>query len=93
MGIWRWGVILAILLVLGAGAFQLTRTNTDLRGRVENLSEKLDKLEGENQYLTGQIDYLQNPENLLKEVRAHFNYRRPGEELIIIVPSATSTRP
>lgn len=45
--------------------------------------------------LQADIGYYADPANLEKELRAHFNYRSPGEHMIVIVPSsggASSTR-
>lgn len=93
MNLWKWAVILIVFLVLAAGAFQLIKNNNELREKVRGLSEKLEKIENENRHLNSQVEYLKVPENLLKAVKEQFNYRRAGEELIIIVPGATSSRP
>lgn len=39
------------------------------------------------------LNYLLNPINLEKELRARFNYKLPDENLIIIVPKVTSSTP
>ena len=41
-----------------------------------------DNLQEENQYPS-------NPANLEKELRARYNYKKPGETMVIIIPSST----
>jgi len=36
--------------------------------------------------LLGDIEYFSNPKNLAKELKSKFNYKNPGEKLIIVVP-------
>jgi hypothetical protein len=43
--------------------------------------------------LNEETQFLSNPVNLEKEFRSDFNYKKPGETMIIIVPSGTSTTP
>jgi hypothetical protein len=44
----------------------------------------------ENERIEDDLDYYANTENLMKEFRSLFNYRKPGEELHIIVPRRSS---
>ncbi len=37
------------------------------------------------------VQYLANPVNLEKELRSRFNYKKPGETMIIIVPEQSTT--
>ncbi|MDP2705620.1 MAG: septum formation initiator family protein [bacterium] len=83
---WKWLIVFLIVLLLASGAYQLIKNTKDTREKALVLSEKAAALEKENSELNGQLKYLANPENLLKEVKSRFNYRREGEKLIIIVP-------
>ncbi|MDP1706888.1 MAG: septum formation initiator family protein [bacterium] len=85
---WKWLIVFLIVLLLASGAYQLIKNTKDTREKALVLSEKAAALEKENSELNGQLKYLANPENLLKEVKSRFNYRREGEKLIIIVPKA-----
>ncbi len=91
MNLVRWILIFLIMGIFSLGSFKLVKFNLELEKRTKELSEKLEKLERENNYLMSQIKYYQNPENLLKEARAQFNYHQIGENLVIIVPNVTST--
>jgi uncharacterized protein YlxW (UPF0749 family) len=86
MGFWKWLVVLLIIAALGAGVYDLIRTNSALGGKTTELSDEVRRIEEENKKLASQIEYLKNPHNLLKEIKANFNYREVDEELIIIVP-------
>lgn len=54
--------------------------------KLEVLNEKLAIMEEENKELLSDIEYYGHPENLLKELKKHFNYKETGEEIIIIIP-------
>lgn len=47
---------------------------------------QLEQLQADQQKLTEDIEYYSDPHNLEKVLRAQFNYRAPGEKLIIVVP-------
>ena len=51
------------------------------------LEEKLQSVEEGNKKLAEDLNYFQNAANLEKEARAQLNYKRPGEKLIVVVPS------
>ena len=83
---WKWLVFLAIVFLLVSGAYQLILKTGEIKDKAALLEEKAMALQKENGQLNDQLKYLANPENLLKEVKSRFNYRREGEKLIIIVP-------
>jgi len=88
----RWVVVLIIVIFLGIGAYNLIQTNKALEKKAAALAEEARKIGEENKKLASQLEYLKNPYNLLKEVKANFNYREAGEELIIIVPPKKENR-
>ncbi|MBI5220410.1 MAG: septum formation initiator family protein [Candidatus Liptonbacteria bacterium] len=55
------------------------------------LGAKLEAAQAEEQKLRKELEYLSRPENLEKEIRSRFNYRKEGEKLIILVPASTSS--
>ena len=55
------------------------------------VQSELRKVQADMSVLQSDYEFLQNPANLEKELRARFNYKLPGEKLIIIVPSASSS--
>ena len=52
---------------------------------------KLQQAKTDEQNLAAEVNYLANPVNLEKELRARFNYAKPGETMMIIVASSTIT--
>lgn len=46
----------------------------------------------ESSALQSNYEYYQNPANLEKELRARFNFKKQGENMIIIVPQASSSQ-
>ena len=62
-------------------------TATELRAELESVLDDRAELEADR-------DYYSDDENLEKELRGRFNYRAPGESMIILVPErgrATNT--
>lgn len=82
-------VIVFLVLVIAAVAAQFFIFFKQARELEKNLAAKEDKirlLEKENEEIKLRIEYFSHPENLEKELRARFNYRRPDEKMIIITP-------
>ena len=67
--------------------YQLYSYYGDLSGILSVISDKLRLLKEENLNLQSDLNYFQEPENLEKELRSRFNYKKPGEKLIILVPA------
>ncbi|MCS7184164.1 MAG: septum formation initiator family protein [Patescibacteria group bacterium] len=44
----------------------------------------IESLKKENEILKKKLDYLNNPENLKKELKEKFNLTQPGEQVIIL---------
>jgi len=90
-----WKIIILILVValLSWGLVSLEGSKNDMDRQRNELEQKLGGLETENTKLKNDIDYYQNPANLLKELKSQTNYREPGESLIIVVPGASSSIP
>lgn len=80
-------VILAVLIVvLGVQIFFIYKDGRNLKASLTEMSERVEALSKENDKLQAQIDYYSRPENLEKELRAQFNYKKPDEKMMIIVP-------
>jgi cell division protein FtsB len=62
-----------------------------LAATFSNVAAKLEQAKDEEENLTAEVNYLANPANLEKELRARFNYAKPGETMVIIVASSTPT--
>lgn len=60
--------------------------------KYDDFAAELQKAQDAQKNLRSDFLYYSNPDNLEKELRARFNYKQPGEKMIIIVPKASSTQ-
>jgi len=77
---------LFVLLAIGMQLFGLNARRNEAAAKLSSVAGELRAVEEENIKLQADILYYANPDNLEKELRARFNYKSPGEELIIVVP-------
>jgi cell division protein FtsL len=89
-------VVLGIVLILVA--VRVVSFFNEERALNQNLSDiqsRLTDAKSQEANLQGEMQYLANPANLEKELRTQFNYKKPGENMVIIVPppSQASTTP
>jgi cell division protein FtsB len=86
---WKFGIALALSVLILAAGFELYGVYGAYVGAERNYNElriKAENLKQENQKLEAEVGYLSIPENLLKALRERFNYKFPGERSIIVVP-------
>lgn len=76
--------------LIGAGVVNIVNESRILGAEAAKLKTEKDALHNEQTALESRLLYLKEPENFLKEVKSQFNYRSPGENLMIIIPNATS---
>jgi cell division protein FtsB len=67
------------------------REERSLAQTFSDVSARLEQAKVQEQDLSAEMSYLSNPANLEKELRARFNYAKPGETMVVIVPSSTAT--
>ncbi len=79
-------VLLIILIAFSFQAYILVAERNVLKEKVGDLNFKIENLNKENENLKSDIEYFSRPENLEKELRARFNYRKQDEKMMIIVP-------
>jgi cell division protein FtsB len=85
-------VVLSILIIfLGIQVFSFVKQSNELSSDYASIQTRLAKAKADQASLEEEKEYLANPVNLEKELRARFNYANPGEKMIIIVPLGTST--
>lgn len=80
-----------VLVILGVQAFSFVRQVNQLGAAYASAQEELTKAQAQEANLQDEQQYLANPANLEKELRARFNYVNPGETMIIIVPSSSAS--
>jgi Septum formation initiator len=83
---------LSILLVfIGVRVYGFFAQEETLNKDLADIETQLTKAQTTETNLQLEVQYLANPLNLEKELRAQFNYKKPGETMLIIVPGPTST--
>ena len=77
------GIVLSAVLVQ---SYFFIKERNSLKANLDKLNSRLQALLKENADLGSEIEYFSHPENLEKELKARFNYKKPGEEMMIVVP-------
>ncbi len=90
------GVILLIfcaLLVVFVGfqIFLFLSRERDLQAQLSAVQSKFESANDDRDRLRAELEYFSRPENLEKELRLRFNYRKIDEKMIIVVPTSTSS--
>lgn len=81
----RFVVWIAVAVILGFLSLQLYRLyigNAAAEVELAKVNIKAEELKKENEQLQADIIYYSEPENLAKELKAKFDYKKPGEKLI-----------
>ena len=91
MKIFAVAVLGLLLILIGWKVVSFWFQEQSLNAQFSQVQTQLTKAQSEEADLQLETQYLANPENLEKELRARFNYKKPGETMIIIVPGATSS--
>ncbi len=91
----RFGAIIVLsglILFLGFQIYLFIGRGHDAGKIYSDYKVKLDKAKIDEQKLEDELNYYSNQANILKELKGQFNYKAPGEKLMIIVPkNQTST--
>lgn len=83
---------LSILVILiGVQIYSFLGQENQLSQTLSDTEARVLKAQSDEADLSADVQYLANPANLEKELRARFNYKKPGETMVVIVPSASST--
>ena len=84
-------LFLAVLVFfLGAQCYRLIKQRSDYAQQAAALKKQNDELSTENAQLSRDIQFYQNPTNATKELQSKVNYKKPDEQLIILVPASST---
>jgi cell division protein FtsB len=83
-------ILLIVLFALFWQLYQLYRQNQELENSLSLVGAKVEQFREENRRFQADLEYFSHPENLEKELRSRYNYKNPGEKLIILVQPAQS---
>lgn len=88
-------IIIALLslaiIFLGVKAYSFWTQEKNLNAQLSDIGQRLTKAQSDEVNFQNDVQYLANPVNLEKELRSRFNYKAPGETMIIMVPTQSST--
>ncbi|MGC9968116.1 MAG: septum formation initiator family protein [Minisyncoccia bacterium] len=84
-------ILLIVLVAVGVRVYGFFIQERQLSTALADIETRLTKAQYDEANLQSEVQYLANPLNLEKELRARFNYKKPGETMIVIVPAETST--
>ena len=79
-----WGIAVAILGVMSVQLFRIIVDDDRVGANLDKARTEAQALKLENEQLQSDINYFSKPENLSKEFKAKFDYKKPGEKLIKI---------
>jgi hypothetical protein len=91
------GMIIGVLgaltmsFFIGRLAWQYNNQAQAMSARMDALNVRLIRTTAENKLLEEDQKYLNNPENLEKEVKYRGNWRKADEKMIIVVPGAATS--
>lgn len=80
-----------ILVFVGGRMYSFFVQERQLGADLAEIEARLTKAKYDEANLQAEVQYLASPINLEKELRARFNYKKPGETMIVIVPNQSST--
>lgn len=80
-------IIIVIVIVMALAYVYFTfQEQRQIKGNLSNLNARIETLVKENEFLKSELEYFSEPENLEKELRTKFNFRKPDEKMMIVVP-------
>lgn len=84
MKVGAWIAATAILAALGFHLIRIQANNAALSEILQDVKTEVGALKSEREQLKADLDFYSFPENLSKELRAKFDFKKPGETLIKI---------
>ena len=84
-------VLVVAVILIGVKVAGFWSQENDLNTQLGDITARYQKVSADHADLVSDVQYLADPINLVKELRSRFNYKQPGETMVIIVPGQTST--
>ncbi len=85
------GFLASVSLALLVGIFQQFYHRYQMKTDLDNLNAEVANSNKQKEDLNNLLDYYENKSNLENEARVRLNLKKEGEEVVIILPMATST--
>lgn len=80
------GILVVVIVAISVQLVGLFGKGYGMGKQLRASKEKMEALSKENEELQAQLDYFSHEENLEKELRSKFNYKKPDEKVMIITP-------
>lgn len=77
------GGVCVLLVIQFVSLFSQSR---ELSTSIRSLEEQYERIEEKNKEREDELEYRSHPHNIEKLLREQFNYRKVGEEMIIVIP-------
>lgn len=78
--------LVVAILFFWVQIFLAMKESSVLAAKNNDLTSKLQSLSADKNSIQKDIEYYSDPSNLEKLLREKFNYKKPGEGMIIVVP-------
>ncbi len=90
--------LLSVFFIFGMTIFlvivniKISQKRTQLSDKVKSLENEIGIAQERNKELTGEISQSSREEFIEKEARERLNLKKPGEEVVVVLPSAEQNK-
>ena len=84
-------VLLLVLIGMGVVSFRALEAGWEAQSERAVVNERLRELEDKKEVLTRELEDLRSQEGIEREARQKLNYRKPGEEVVIIRDTSSAS--
>ncbi|HKK53999.1 MAG TPA: septum formation initiator family protein [Patescibacteria group bacterium] len=75
---------LALLVMILIPVYKNQQDRRAIDREIAEIEKKMKEYENSNEELIEMFDYLESDESAMKQARINFNYKKPGEEVVVI---------
>ena len=86
-------VLILIAAVVSYSAARMARNALNMRTQSADMTEKIEELKVKKQELEAQLAELQTKEAVEREAKERLNLKKPGEQVVVVVPEKKETPP
>ena len=86
-------LILIVVGFLAISNFRMSQKRAVLNSRIEQLKEEIREAEAKKQQLQAQLNQSSDEAHLEKEAREKLNLKKPGEEVVAVLPFTEENKP
>ncbi|HVO28919.1 MAG TPA: septum formation initiator family protein [Candidatus Paceibacterota bacterium] len=86
-------VLSLVVIFVGVRVVGFLEEQRALQQNLGDVQSRLATAKTQEANLEEEMQYLSDPANLEKELREQFNYKNPGETMVILVPQTASSTP